>query len=259
MSWNVYYANLGAASRVQGVAEGIARVAPEIASLQEMWSEKPRILEKLIQVTGQNWSFAEGGETESVWDGDILYRSDLWRLRASGLRKYGDRGLSWAALERRSDGAEVLVYGTHPPYTYPNDRPILEAMRMATEDMQARQEEHPFPVVFMGDMNAHYNLDSQRLLRSGLVHAYGLDWCAPLTFRDSYAEVHPSEPNPPSGNWPVKIDFVYFEEAPLRMGTVVGAKVWSDLPGGSDHFAVSGDVILARQPRGGNGMAQWRC
>mmetsp|Transcript_48132 Transcript_48132/g.109042 ORF Transcript_48132/g.109042 Transcript_48132/m.109042 type:complete len:87 (-) Transcript_48132:126-386(-) len=71
-----------------------------------------------------------------------------------------------------------------------------------------------------------------------------MKWCAPMTFMDSYAETHPDAPNPPSGNWPVKIDFVYFEKSPNRIGTVVGAKVWPGLPGGSDHFAVSGDIVL---------------
>jgi len=260
MSWNVYYLNLGTEGRVHGVAEGIAQVAPEIASIQEMWGEKPRILDKLIHMTGQEWKFAPGGDTETVWDGDILYRSDIWRHKDSGLRKYSaDRGLSWAALERISDGVGVLVYGAHPWYTYPDDRPILETMKMATDDMKGRQQHHPYPVVFMGDMNAHFELDSQRLLRSGSLSAHGLNWCAPLTFYDSYAETHPDAPNPPSGTWPNKIDFVYFEKSPNKMGKVVDAQLWPGLPGGSDHLAVSGDIILKPVPMDSVQNARFLC
>jgi len=243
LSWNVYYANLGAQWRVDGVAEAIKRVAPEIASIQEMWGEKPSILSKLRQITGQDWAFATGGETEKTWDGDILYRRDIWEELDSGMRAFGDRGLSWAALRRRSDGKGVLAYGTHP-WCCTNDHPILTTMVMATKEMKERKKTFDFPVVFMGDMNADFNAASQRLVRLGSVNSHNSDWSVPITFEDSYAKIHPNSPNIPTiGNF-AKIDFVYFENSPQRLGRTVASQVWESLPGGSDHKGVSGDVVI---------------
>ena len=43
-----------------------------------------------------------------------------------------------------------------------------------------------------------------------------------------------------------KIDFVLFQNQPagMALGQAVGGRVWCDLPGGSDHCGVSGDVKL---------------
>eukprot|EP00933_Yihiella_yeosuensis_P038067 TRINITY_DN3202_c0_g1_i1.p1 TRINITY_DN3202_c0_g1~~TRINITY_DN3202_c0_g1_i1.p1 ORF type:complete len:792 (+),score=130.33 TRINITY_DN3202_c0_g1_i1:68-2443(+) len=244
MSWNVYYANLAAEWRVDGIAQGIVDVNPEIASIQEMWSEKPAILKKVIEKTQKEWRFAEGGETEKVWDGDILYRSDLWNLRDSGMLAYGDRGISWALLQRISDGFNVLVYGTHP-WCCTNDRPILETVVKAVKLIEEHQQKWPYPSVFMGDMNANYYSDSQKLLREGSVFSHNEQWSISKTFLDAYAIANPSNPNPSTiGNSPVKIDYVYFEQSPRRLGKSRGGKVWSGLPGGSDHRAVTGDVEL---------------
>lgn len=241
LSWNVYY--LGLNARAGGVAQGIAEVAPEIASLQEMWREKSAILQALIGITGQAWAFATGGATEVVWDGDILYRSDLWEHLESGMQAYGDRGLSWAALRRRSDGACVLAYGTHPTCCI-GDLPVLQAAVMATRNMAARQRKYQFPVAFMGDLNIGYFAPSQTLLRTGTVNSYGRAWTVPLTFSDAYADKHPGNPNPSTiHNDPVRLDYVYFEKSPKTLGTIVGSQVWN-LPGGSDHRAVSGDVVI---------------
>lgn len=249
LSWNIYYKELGTDHRINGIAEGIKQVAPEIVSLQEMWHEKPRILARLRESTGQDWLFAEGGETERVWDGDVLYRNDLWEHQESGVHFYGDhwvpyegRGITWAALRRRSDGKGVLVVATHP-WCCTDDEPVLQAMELVERELTQTQEQYPYPVALMGDMNAHYGSPSQQLLREGGVRAHNQDWSVPVTFTDSYADQHPRDPNPSTG-FGVKIDFVYFQKTPLNMGTVTDAKVWPNLPGGSDHFAVSGDVVL---------------
>jgi len=111
LSWNIYYAN-NLMGRAGEIASAIVRIDPEIVSLQELWHEKDRILEELNRQTlSKSWEFARGGETEKTWDGDILYRSDLWQLEESGMRAYGDRGVSWAVLVRRSDGAGVVAAG----------------------------------------------------------------------------------------------------------------------------------------------------
>merc|ERR1712061_218712 len=110
-----------------------------------MWNEKSALLSALIAITGQSWAFAEGGATERVWDGDILYRRDIWEHLESGGVPYGSRGLSWAALQRRADRTGLLVYGTHTTCCA-GDFPVLEAMEFATRDMVARQHKYPFPV-----------------------------------------------------------------------------------------------------------------
>merc|ERR1719198_487006 len=116
-------------------------------------------------------------------------------------------------------------------------------MELVQQQLTLQQEKYPFPVVLMGDMNADYTAASQKLLREGKVWAHSKKWSVPVTFEDSYAETHPQAPNPSTG-FGVKIDYVYFQKAPLMLGATTDAHVWPNLPGGSDHFAVSGDVIL---------------
>jgi len=177
-----------------------------------------------------------------------LYRSDLWALEESGMRAYGDRGVSWAALKRRSDGMGIIAAGTHP-WCCTNDEPILRTVQdeILAVVKEQRSKRPGYPAAVMGDMNAGYYANSQFLLREGSRSAFDRDWSImPYTFQDSY-DMGSNNPDLSTGTWGGgKIDFVYFEETPLRMGDVVYSKVWQNCDrAGSDHCAVSGDIILS--------------
>lgn len=219
---------------------------PEIAALPEMWHEKPAILARLNQISGNVWAFADGGPTERFNDADILYRSDIWEHLDSDVIPYSaDRALSWAALRRKSDGFQLLAAGTHP-LCCRGDLVTLEAVEFVANRLRQVQQKHPFPVVLMGDLNSGYYQPSQQLLREGSAQGFGRGWSIPYRFVDAWAELHPNDPDPSTINDdPVRLDYVYFERSPEALGghQVVASQVWPRAAG-SDHRAVSGDVVL---------------
>ncbi|CAE7241033.1 unnamed protein product [Symbiodinium pilosum] len=249
LSWNVYYAN-DLVGRAGQIADAILEVDPEIVSLQELWNEWDEILAELNRKSSAEiWEFARGGDTESKWDGDFVFRRDLWTLEDSGMHPFEDRGISWAVLHRRSDYTGVVVLGTHP-WCCTNDEPILRTVQNdILEVIKEQRAKHPqYPVALLGDMNAGFWAGSQYLLRDGTRTAHNRDWSIlPYTFKDSY-NINGQNPDASTGFGP-KIDFVYFEKTPLPMGQVVESKIWRDCDkAGSDHCAVSGDIVLT--PRG---------
>lgn len=252
VSWNVYFANLP--SRSRELARAITLMAPEVISLQETVSIRYQILRDIIEVTGHPWEMTESrAGCDWHFDGVIMYRSDIWEGLSNGIIPYGggscysgdNRALNWVALQRRSDRKGVLVYGTHPVCCR-GDYPVMEAMELVTREMASRQQQFPFAVVLMGDMNTGYFEASQSLLRTGSSNSFGRDWNLPVSFEDAYASTHPGDPNPSTiHDEPVRLDYVYFQRWPRNLGQVVGGQVWYNLPGLSDHRAVSGDVIIA--------------
>jgi hypothetical protein len=112
MTFNVYYASLGAPERIDGIAQAIADYVPDIASIQEMWGEKDQILTAIQSKTGLDYAFSVGSNT---WDGDILYRADRWQLLDDGVVTYdGSRGMSHATLEHLGTRKKMSVYGMPP-------------------------------------------------------------------------------------------------------------------------------------------------
>eukprot|EP00928_Gymnodinium_smaydae_P023941 TRINITY_DN19549_c0_g1_i1.p1 TRINITY_DN19549_c0_g1~~TRINITY_DN19549_c0_g1_i1.p1 ORF type:complete len:584 (-),score=36.44 TRINITY_DN19549_c0_g1_i1:357-2108(-) len=246
LSYNVYVFTLR--HRLRSVVSVIHEIAPQIASIQELWHEKEDLLQELIHVSNQSWDFARGGRTETVNDADILFRSDIWELLDSGLLTYGaGRGTNWAALRRRSDLAGILVYGTHPQCCR-GEGPVLPAMEMSVKDMKKRQRDYPFPVAFMGDFNVGYFGSTHTMLREGAVQSLGHEWTLPMRFVDAVARFYPDDPDTSTiHNAHVRLDYVYFERPStalaVNMMNISGARVWQN-KGGSDHRPVSGDVIL---------------
>ncbi|CAE7893394.1 unnamed protein product [Symbiodinium microadriaticum] len=115
MAFNVYYAALGREDRMDGIAQAIADVTPDIAVITEQWKEKPTILEKIKQKTNKYYAFCLGGPQEKWWDGDILYRADLFEVVKDSIMDWGaNRGLSWAVLKHKDSGKKVIIYGAHP-------------------------------------------------------------------------------------------------------------------------------------------------
>lgn len=49
----VYYAQLGKESRMEGIASAVAEMTPDIAVITEQWSEQGQILEKIRQKTSR--------------------------------------------------------------------------------------------------------------------------------------------------------------------------------------------------------------
>ena len=240
MTFNVYYASLGAPERIDGIAQAVADYAPDIASIQEMWGEKDQILAAIKAKTGLDYAFSVGSNT---WDGDILYRADRWRILEDGVVTYdGSRGMSHATLEHLETGKKMSVYGMHP-LAGVSEKVHLRNIEMATAHMIARRYADEAPVVLLGDMNAHKNSESMRLIRDGAITAYGQDWAAPLTFVDTFRTANGDQANGNTG-FGVKIDYVYVEQRIDPVFRVEGASIRSDAPGGSDHFPVMAQVVL---------------
>jgi len=242
MSWNVFYG--GITGRAVQIAQAIKQVGPEIVSLQETVEGRHSILEELKQQTGQEWAMTAGAGCEWEWDGIILFRADLWETLENGAVPYGGggcfsndrRALNWAAMRRISDGAGVLVFGTHPVCCQ-GDGPIEQALHTVTSEMAAKRQKYDFPIVLMADMNTGYFQRSQQMLREG-------SFPASFAFHDAWAEKNPGNPDISTiNNAPVRLDYVYFEKTRNEMSNAVGSQIWN-LPGGSDHRAISADVII---------------
>ena len=78
-----------------------------------------------------------------------------------------------------------------------------------TKTLSQVQNQHPYPIVLMGDLNTGYFQPSQQLLRQGQVEAFGRHWQIPMTFTDAWAELHPGNPDPSTINDdPVRLDYV---------------------------------------------------
>ncbi|CAJ1388450.1 unnamed protein product [Effrenium voratum] len=242
VTWNLYVFTL--AGRIHPVVDELMRMQPEIAAIPEMWHEKNAIISRLNQVSGNVYAFATGGATEQFNDADILFRADKWEHLASDLVPFSDgRAVNWAALRRKSDGKTLLVAGTHP-LCCRGDYVVIEAMQFVAQTLSQIQQQHPYPIVLMGDLNTGYFQPSQQLLRHGHMDAFGKHWEIPMTFTDAWAELHPGNPDPSTiNNDPVRLDYVYFQKTPISVGPIVQSQVWPRAAG-SDHRAVSGDVVL---------------
>ncbi|OLQ07856.1 putative fucosyltransferase [Symbiodinium microadriaticum] len=245
VTWNLYVFTL--AGRIHPVVDELLRMQPEIAAIPEMWHEKGAILDLLNQRSGNVYAFATGGATEQFNDADILFRSDKWEHIASDLVPFSaGRAINWAALRRKSDGYTLIASGTHP-LCCQGDYVITEAVDFVTKTLSQVQNQHPYPIVLMGDLNTGYFQPSQQLLRQGQVEAFGRHWQIPMTFTDAWAELHPGNPDPSTINDdPVRLDYVYFQKTPFSVGqSIVQSQIWPRAAG-SDHRAVSGDVVLSR-------------
>jgi len=243
MSFNLFYANLGANYRVNGIAQTIADYEPDIASLQELWGERWRILDRVRELTGKDYALATGGQQEKYWDGDILYRKDKWEVMEDGVLLYdGSRGMTWASMKHRETGRGLLIYGIHP-LAGVSEHMHLNNMEMAAEHMKGRPEYPEAPVIFMGDFNASEVSESMKLLRNGEINAYGKEWNVPVTFEDSFRLANGYLANGDTG-FGSKIDYIYTEERSPKVFEVINADIRRNAPGGSDHHPIMTEVLL---------------
>ncbi|HJO96322.1 MAG TPA: family 16 glycosylhydrolase [Victivallales bacterium] len=241
MSYNIFYANIGAEWRIDGVSQTIADYSPDIASLQEMWGERWRILERVRLKTGLDYALATGGEQEKYWDGDILYRQDIWSIVEDGVLPYdGSRGMTWAVMNHKITGRKLLVYGIHP-LAGVSEEMHLKNMEMATEHMRLRPEYPEAGVVFMGDFNSGETGESMKLLREGDINAYGRGWNIPIIFEDSFRLINGSSADGDTG-FGVKIDYIYTEKRLSKVFEIKKSFIRRDAPGGSDHHPIMAEL-----------------
>eukprot|EP00438_Fugacium_kawagutii_P023499 Skav201508 [mRNA] locus=scaffold1154:324690:332047:+ [translate_table: standard] len=111
MAFNVYYAQLGSESRMDGIASAVAEMTPDIAVITEQWSEQRwgGLGADLGKDTAEDLETL-GGQQEKWWDGDILYRADLFEVVEDSVMDWGsNRGALAAELEVTAGGKRVMV------------------------------------------------------------------------------------------------------------------------------------------------------
>ncbi|KAG1680980.1 hypothetical protein FOA52_009939 [Chlamydomonas sp. UWO 241] len=246
MSFNVYYAALGGTTRLDGIAQAIANYRPDIASLQEMWGERDQILSRVRSKTGLDYALSSGAQ---LWDGDILYRADCWKVVEDGVIAYdGNRGMTWASMAHVQTVRNLLVYGMHLLCRLGTDvQPHLRNVEMLTAHAAARRERPDAPVLALGDFNAHEQEASMALMRQGSLGAYGRGHtCSWSTTGITFIDTLRSAPNAGPGadgntGFGPKIAYIYTEAGRF---VTTSAAIVRNAPGGSVHFPVTAEVVL---------------
>lgn len=175
MTWNVWNEHnaqndsIAFLMRVNEIAQSIQASDAQIWSVQALGEYKAALMTAL----GTQFKFAthpgDSGLPDTLRDGDVLYRSDLWEEEGSGVAMHAEtRGISWAALKNVNSSMGVLVYGVHAPCC-DDDSVVLELVEAAVAHMVTTKKKYPYPVVLMGDMSAEFHAASQRLLLEGMI------------------------------------------------------------------------------------------
>ncbi|CAE7645653.1 unnamed protein product [Symbiodinium pilosum] len=233
MAFNVYYAALGREDRMDGIAQAIADMTPDIAVITEQWKEKPTILEKIKQKTGKYYEFCKGGEQEKWWDGDILYRADLFEVVKDSIMDWGaNRGLSWAVLKHRDSGKQVLVYGAHPVCCGNEPIHLENALEFAEHAKKTVAEFADTPIVYMGDFNALEDWKSTRLYLGAEVWEGSRSYKIDFKFRDAFRDVNAAHVSATTHNSGARLDYIFLERGderpqPITQGGDSGFRVWA--------------------------------
>lgn len=240
MSFNVFYRDLGADYRMEGVAKTVANEMPDVFSLQELWSERWGILEKIKSKTGVDYQLANSEPNQMKWwDGKMFWRNDLWEHLKDGVEDLGStRGLTWAALRSRASGAIVLFYGVHP-LCCGNEYEHLKNMEQITRFMVGQKERFGgAAIVFMGDFNETEQGPAMKLLFDGEKDHFNRKWTSPLKFVDSFRAVKGSGAN--SVTFPgcnCRLDYILSD---ANGGLVaVDADIHWEAKGVSDHLPLT--------------------
>lgn len=252
MAFNVYYAQLGSASRMEGIASAVAEMTPDIAVITEQWSEQRQILEKIRQKTSRHYEFCRGGQQEKWWDGDILYRADLFELEEDSVMDWGsNRGLSWAVLRHISSNQKVLVYGAHP-VCCGNEKIHLQNAIDFSKHAKKKVEEHPnTPIIIMGDFNALEDWKSTKLYLGEVVHDKGQEFKLRFRFKDSFRDANAQYVDATTHSSGARLDYIFLERGderrtnPIAQGFhTMRSWIWRQAPGESDHYPILADVEL---------------
>eukprot|EP00933_Yihiella_yeosuensis_P065477 TRINITY_DN69311_c0_g1_i1.p1 TRINITY_DN69311_c0_g1~~TRINITY_DN69311_c0_g1_i1.p1 ORF type:complete len:441 (-),score=80.47 TRINITY_DN69311_c0_g1_i1:176-1498(-) len=256
MAFNVYYAALGRKDRKEGIAKAIADMTPDIAVITEEWNEKRDILDLVRQKSNRAYEYCTGGPQEKWWDGDILYRSDLYDAVEDGVMDWGaNRGLSWAVLRHKASGKQILVYGAHPVCCGNEHIHLQNAVDFSKHAKEMVAKYPSTPIVIMGDFNAHENWLSTRLYKGEMVSQgkgkkqYRLDFVFRDAFRDTNSQYVNANTHKPSRS---RLDYIFIEQGAQRRASpsivqgfrTIRSWIWRSPSGGSDHWPILADLEL---------------
>jgi len=252
MAFNVYYAQLGKESRMEGIASAVAEMMPDIAVITEQWSEQGQILEKIRQKTSRHYEFCRGGSQEKWWDGDILYRADLFALEEDSVMDWGsNRGLSWAVLRHISSNKHVLVYGAHPVCCGNENIHLQNALDFSKHAKKKVKDYPNAPIILMGDFNALEDWKSTKLYLGNVVHENGKKFKLRFKFRDSFRDVNGPYVDATTHRSGARLDYIFLERGDERRKHPIGqgfrtmqSWIWRHAPGESDHYPILADVEL---------------
>lgn len=253
MAFNVYYAALGREDRMDGIAQAIADVTPDIAVITEQWKEKPTILEKIKQKTNKYYAFCLGGPQEKWWDGDILYRADLFEVVKDSIMDWGaNRGLSWAVLKHKDSGKKVIIYGAHPVCCGNEPIHLQNALDFAEHAKTLVAEFPDAAIAYMGDFNALEDWKSTQLYLGAEVTERGRSYKIDFKFRDAFRDVNDAHVDATTHSSGARLDYIFLERGdarpqPISQGfRTMRSRIWRNPgpPGGSDHYPILADVEL---------------
>ncbi|CAK9002478.1 unnamed protein product [Durusdinium trenchii] len=251
MAFNVYYAQLGKESRMEGIASSIAEMTPDIAVITEQWSEQQQILEKIRQKTYRHYEFCRGGSQEKWWDGDILYRADLFEREEDSVLDWGsNRGLSWAVLRHKASGRRLLIYGAHPVCCGNENIHLQNAVDFSTHAAEKINDYPNAPIVIMGDFNALEDWKSTKLYLGEEVHENGKNYKLKFKFRDAFRDTNSPYVDATTHNSGARLDYIFLErgeerQQPITQGfRTMQSWIWRNAGGGSDHYPILADVEL---------------
>lgn len=236
---------------MEGIASSIAEMTPDIAVITEQWSEQQQILEKIRQKTYRHYEFCRGGSQEKWWDGDILYRADLFEREEDSVLDWGsNRGLSWAVLRHKASGRRLLIYGAHPVCCGNENIHLQNAVDFSTHAAEKINDYPNAPIVIMGDFNALEDWKSTKLYLGEEVHENGKNYKLKFKFRDAFRDTNSPYVDATTHNSGARLDYIFLErgeerQQPITQGfRTMQSWIWRNAGGGSDHYPILADVEL---------------
>jgi endonuclease/exonuclease/phosphatase family metal-dependent hydrolase len=229
MTFNIHHGgNMDGVYSLEGIAEVIRAVEPDVVALQEVdrrWGARSELEDqpaRLSEMTGMAGHFGaaleqEGGEYGNL----ILSRLPMSERSVMPLPRLGEGSEQRCVVSARveAEGGAVRFYCTHLQH---NSAPERAAQARAVLELMTR---HGEPCVLAGDFNAQPGDEELEVLMRGLTDA----WAA--------ASGEPGHTIPSTG--PAKrIDFVFTS----REMRVVGARVVQTRA--SDHLPVAVELEL---------------
>lgn len=165
------------ANRLPVLAEWILDARPDVLGMQE---NEPMAAPVLRPLRGLLPLLKGYAAVQDDCDVPILYRTSVFRAVDSGFRELSRKRLvrngTWARLEHRATGAEVMVANTHLD---PGDSDAAKRQRVveleALVDWVAEANTDGLPLVVLGDLNTPDNRDADgRIKRMDPLYGAGL-------------------------------------------------------------------------------------
>jgi len=187
--WGDYFRN-PVSEREAGVEAAMLRIGPDVVALQEVtpgWRGSPMFANLEKAGYAVVWGDEEAALRRAAFSGKrgarhvnhepLLYRRDAFALRDSGtdffhLSLDTSKSVTWAVLERKSDGRLFAAFATH--FWWQNNGRESEAIRELNArhvlcrlaDLRRRWGAE-LPAVLGGDLNSTEDSSAHAMLRSG--------------------------------------------------------------------------------------------